>query len=151
MIAVRRLLERKSYLTFVLGDKEYGFAVQHVKGIIPLQPIDPIPDAPLYCRGVTTVKGEIVTIFSTRMKLGMTEGKDGLWTSIILTDLAENIRVGWVVDRTRDVLSINGFEIEPPPAASGESGKMFGLVHRGKRTTILLDAGELLGTLPVIT
>ncbi len=150
MIAVRRLQGRKKYLTFVLGDKEYGFDVRHVQGIIPLQRIDPIPDAPQHCRGVTTVHGRMVAIFSARMKLGMNEGRDELWTSIILIDLAEDIWVGWVVDRVRDILDINSGEIEPPPPASGEGGEVFGLVRRGNRATILLDAGGLLGSLPLI-
>ncbi len=151
MIAVKRLLPR-NYLTFALGDREYGFGVQCVLGIIPLLPLKPLPNAPQYCRGTTKIGGKVVTIVSTRMKLGMMEGhKDPLWTSIILTDLAENLRVGWVVDRVLDVFNITGFEIEQPPPAFREGNGVFGFVKRGKRATILLDAGKLLGTSPVIS
>ncbi len=93
MTDVKRLLRPRNYLTFALGDREYGFSVQFVSGIIPLLPVEPLPGAPQYCRGVTKIGGKAVTIVSTRMKLGMMEGKDQLWTSIILTDLAENLRV----------------------------------------------------------
>ena len=151
MIAVKRLLRPRNYLTFALGDREYGFSVQFVSGIIPLLPVEPLPGAPQYCRGVTKVGGKAVTIVSTRMKLGMMEGKDQLWTSIILTDLAENLCVGWVVDRALDVLDIEGFEIEQPPPAFREGNGVFGFVKRGKRATILLDAGDLLGTSHVIS
>ena len=151
MIAVKRLLGPRNYLTFALGDREYGFSVQCVLGIIPLQPIEPLPGAPQYCRGVTKVGDHTITIVSTRMKLGMMEGSDQLWTSIILTDLAKNPRVGWVVDRALDVLNITGFEIEQPPPAFREGNGVFGFVKRGNRATILLDAGELLGTFPVIS
>ncbi len=151
MIAVKRLLRPRSYLTFALGDREYGFGVECVSGILPLRSMAPLPGAPRYCRGVAQVGGEAVAIVSTRMKLGMMEGKDGLWTSIILTDPAENLRVGWVVDRALDVLSIRGFEIEQPPPAFRQGNGVFGFVKRGNRATILLDAGALLGTFPVIS
>ncbi len=150
MIAVRRLLKRKKYLIFVLGDGEYGFDAACVEGIIPLQPIDPIHNAPRCFRGFTTVEGKVATVVSTRMKLGMGEGDDTVWTSIILTPLAEDVRVGWVVDRVSDVIEIDVADIEPP-APGGGGGEVLGLVkRRGKRATILLDAGELLGRPPVI-
>lgn len=151
MIAVRQLLKRKKYLTFALGDGEYGFDVVEVEGIIPLQPMDPVLNAPRYCRGVATVQGRVVIIVDTRMKLGMPEGNDTVWTSIILTTLDENVHIGWVVDRVREVIDIDVADIEPPPPAPGEGrGEVLGMVKRGMRITTLLAAEELLGPPPII-
>ena len=45
------------YLTFVLGDEEYGLDALKVESILSIQPVTPIPNAPFFFKGVTTVRG----------------------------------------------------------------------------------------------
>ncbi len=152
MIAVRRLLKRRKYLTFALGNEEYGFDAARVEEILPLrqvQRIEPLHSAPRYFKGVATVRGRVASVISVRMKLGMREGAETDRTCVILTTLAENIRVGWVVDRVRDIIDIDLSDIRPHPfPPGGGTGGVLGLVRRGGRATILLDVEELLGTPP---
>ncbi len=150
MIAIRQLPQRKHYLTFTLGNGEYGFDVLRVEGIYPLryQPINPIPGAPQYCRGFATMQGKATAVFSTKVKLGMPESRDTLWTAIVLTTLAENIHVGWIVDRACDVIDVYSPEIKMTHPDHG--GVVLGLVERGMRSTTLLDAVALLESPHVI-
>lgn len=134
-----RKLEGK-YLTFVLGDEEYGFDALKVEGILSLQPITPIPNSPYYVKGVTTVRGRVAPIISARARLGMPEVEDTPETCIILVTLADNAWAGIIVDTVRDVIDIGADEIEEPPQM-GDYGEteVVGLAKSGEKVKILID------------
>lgn len=128
------------YLTFVLGDEEYGLDALKVEGILTLQPITPIPNGPFYFKGVTTVRGQVAPVISARAKLGMPEIEDTPETCIILVRLNNSSWAGLIVDTVRDVIDISANEIEPPPTL-GDYGdnEVIGLAKRGEKVTILID------------
>ncbi len=152
MIAVRRLLKKKKYLTFVLGDGEYAFDVLRVEEILPLRKvprIDPLHNAPQCFKGIATLRGRLASVISARVQLGLGEGVETSTTCLILTTLAGDIRVGWIVDRVRDIINVDVADIEPPPSPpDGGKGGALGLVKKAGRATIILDVEELLGSPP---
>ena len=128
------------YLTFVLGDEEYGIDALKVDGILSLQAITPMPNMPHYFKGVTTVRGHVAPIISARLKLGMSEVEDTSETCIILVRLDGGTWAGMVVDTVRDVIDITAGEIEPPPAMGTYSNtEIIGLAKAGDRVKILID------------
>lgn len=145
MSAVQQLPEQAKYLTFILGEEEYGFDALKVEGILTLQPITPIPNMPHYFKGVTTVRGKVAPIVSARLKLGMMEIDETPETCIILVTLAGTAWAGLIVDTVRDVVDIRSAEIEPPPPLAGSGGsEVIGLAKNGEKVKILLDVEELL-------
>jgi Chemotaxis signal transduction protein len=139
----KKKLEGK-YLTFVLGDEEYGIDALKVGGILSLQPITPIPQTPHYFKGVITVRGKVAPVISARLKLGMYEVEDTPETCIILVTL-KNAWAGMIVDTVRDVIDIKGEEIEPPPAMGGfDEREVIGLAKSGDKVKILIDIDETL-------
>lgn len=134
------------YLTFVLGDEEYGLDALKVQGILTMQRITPIPHAPHYLKGVATVRGQVVPIVSARARLGMGDIEDTPETCVILVSLgAEPACAGLIVDTVRDVVDIDAEEIEPPPAVGDYDNDVVGLAKSGDRVRILLDVGATLG------
>lgn len=143
-VETKRKLDGK-YLTFVLGDEEYGFDALKVEGILSQQGITPIPNAPHYFKGVTTVRGKVVPIVSARLKLGMYEVEDTPETCIILVTLSDSASAGLIVDTVRDVIDIADAEIEEPPSLGGYGGsEVIGLAKSGEKVKILLDVKNLL-------
>lgn len=133
------------YLTFILGDEQYGIDALKVEGILSLQPVTPIPNAPHYFKGVTTVRGKVAPIVSARLKLGMCEIEDTALTCIILVTLSHGTWAGLIVDTVSDVIDINADEIEPPPAMGDYSDtEVIGLAKSGEHVKILLDIEKLL-------
>jgi purine-binding chemotaxis protein CheW len=128
------------YLTFVLGDEEYGLDALKVEGILSLQPITPIPNAPYYFKGVVTVRGQVAPIISARAKLGMPEIEDTPATCIILVRLDNSSWAGLIVDTVRDVIDISSAEIEPPPSLGNfGDNEVIGLAKSGDKVKILID------------
>ena len=46
------------YLTFPLGNEEYGLEIRHVTEIVGIQRITEVPDMPPFIRGVINLRGE---------------------------------------------------------------------------------------------
>ncbi len=132
------------YLTFALGDEEYGIDALKVQGILGMQPITPMPQAPHYVKGVTTVRGKVAPIISARLKLGMYEIDYTSETCIILVSLRSSW-AGLVVDTVRDVIDIYENQIEDAPQMNNYSDdEIIGLAKVGKSVKILLDIEKTL-------
>ncbi len=61
----------KSYLTFKIGEEEYGAHVSKVLNILELQKITKVPKAPDYMKGVINLRGMVLPVIDTRVKLHM--------------------------------------------------------------------------------
>lgn len=139
MTATPRKKREGKYLTFALGDEEYGIDALKVQGILGMQPITPMPQAPHYVKGVTTVRGKVAPIISARLKLGMYEVDYTPATCIILVAV-KNTWAGMIVDTVRDVIDITEDQIEDPPQiGGGGDDEVIGLAKIGKNVKILLD------------
>lgn len=132
------------YLTFALGDEEYGIDALKVQGILGMQPITPMPQAPHYVKGVTTVRGKVAPVISARARLGMPEVEYTSETCIILVTLRASW-AGMVVDTVRDVIDIYENQIEDSPKMGNYSDdEVIGLAKIGNRVKILLDIDKTL-------
>ena len=132
------------YLTFALGDEEYGIDALKVQGILGMQPITPMPNAPHYVKGVTTVRGKVAPIISARVKLGMYEVDYTSETCIILVTLRESW-AGLIVDTVRDVIDIWENQIEDAPQMGQYSDdEVIGLAKINNTVKILLDIEKTL-------
>ncbi len=105
-----------------------------------MQPITPMPQAPHYVKGVTTVRGKVAPIISARLKLGMYEIDYTSETCIILVALRSSW-AGLIVDTVRDVIDIWENQIEDAPKVGSHVGEdeVIGLAKIGKSVKILLD------------
>lgn len=132
------------YLTFALGDEEYGIDALKVQGILGMQTITPIPNAPHFVKGVTTVRGKVAPIISARLKLNMYEIEYTSETCIILVSLRSSW-AGLIVDTVGDVIDIWENQIEDPPKMSQYTDdEVIGLAKIGKNVKILLDIDKTL-------
>ncbi len=132
------------YLTFALGEEEYGIDALKVQGILGMQPITPMPQAPHFVKGVTTVRGKVAPIISARLKLGMYEVEYTSETCIILVTLRTSW-AGLIVDTVRDVIDIWENQIEDPPKmGSFNDDEVIGLAKINKSVKILLDIEKTL-------
>lgn len=140
------------YLTFVLGNEEYGLDALKVESILSIQPITPIPNAPHYFKGVTTVRGQVAPIVSARAKFGMSDIEDTPETCIILVRLDNGSWAGMIVDTVRDVIDIKGEDIEAPPEM-GRFGnnEVIGLAKSGSKVRILINVEIVLSELAQFT
>lgn len=107
------------YLTFELDSEEYGLAILKVKEIIGIMNITPVPQTPLYVKGVINLRGKVIPVIDLRLKFKMEPLEYNERTCIIVVNITgesgSKIMVGIVVDSVSEVLNINADEIEDTP------------------------------------
>ncbi len=133
------------YLTFALGEEEYGIEILKVQEIKGYSGITPIPNTPPHIRGVMNLRGTVVPVVDLRIKFGR-EGRDySKFTVIVVVKVGEKI-VGLVVDAVSDVLDIPSSEIRPTPDLGGRTDTRFisGMAPTNDKLVVLLDIDRLL-------
>ena len=105
---------RERYLTFFLGDEQYGIAIDRIKEIIAMMKVTNVPKTPLYMRGVINLRGSIIPVVDTRLRFGMEEREADMHTAIIIVEV-EKVNIGFIVDRVEEVASIDSVNLSEPP------------------------------------
>ena len=143
------------YLTFKLGDEEYGLMIMKVKTIIGLMDITEVPRTPEYVRGVINLRGQIIPIVDMRLKFGMPETEDTRETTIIVVEIPKNDsmeEIGVVVDAVSEVLDIPEAEIDDAPSFGGSFDEDFilGMAKTKKSVISLLNVDKILSTSEIV-
>jgi purine-binding chemotaxis protein CheW len=135
------------YLTFRLGEEEYGMAILKVREIIGLMDITAVPRAPLHIRGVVNLRGKIVPVLDLRRKFGLPDAELRRENCIITAMIeagADSLLVGLLVDSVSEVLRVAASEIEPVPALHDvQLPFVTGLAKGQGRVRILLDIDKV--------
>jgi purine-binding chemotaxis protein CheW len=103
------------YLSFRLGDEEYGIDILRVQEIRGYEPPTRIANAPAFIKGVVNLRGTIVPIVDLRLKFGLGDAQYNGLTVVIVLNVARRV-VGIVVDAVSDVLALTAEQIKPAPA-----------------------------------
>ena len=67
--------QTNSYLTFQIGNEEFGAHVSEVLNILEMREITQVPDAPGYMKGVINLRGIVLPVIDTRIKFNMSRGR----------------------------------------------------------------------------
>ncbi|MFA6448322.1 MAG: chemotaxis protein CheW [bacterium] len=142
-----QLVKLNKYLTFTLGDEEYGLGILKVREIIGLMEITRVPRMPDFVRGVINLRGKVIPVVDLRLKFGMAAIENTKETCIIVVDLNEFL-MGIVVDQVSEVLNIGDNEIEDTPAfgVSIDTEFIMGMGKAKEKVIILLDIQKVLTT-----
>lgn len=134
------------FLVFSVEDSIYGLPVRHVLEIIPIQPATRVPGTPDFVKGIINLRGRIIPLVDARLMFGKQEIPYTDRTCIIVIDV-DSVAAGLVVDKVRDVLTIEDGQVAPPPAAGApgfESRYIEGIGKAGDMALLLLGAEKLL-------
>ncbi len=135
------------FLTFVLGNEEYGVEILKVREIMGIMEITPVPQTPDYMKGVINLRGKVIPIIDLRLKFSMDEVEHTKETCIIVAEVGAT-QVGVIVDSVSEVMDIKGEDIEEAPNFGQEIDTNFimGLGKTKKKIVILLDIERVLTT-----
>ncbi|MBI4562945.1 MAG: purine-binding chemotaxis protein CheW [Candidatus Rokubacteria bacterium] len=134
------------FLTFTLGQEEYGVEILKVQEIKGYSAVTPIPNTPSYIRGVMNLRGTVIPVVDLRGKLAMAEAEYNQFTVIIVVKVGTRV-MGVVVDAVSDVLNIPKTDILATPDFGAEVDIRFisGMAKAGERLVVLLDIEKVLG------
>jgi purine-binding chemotaxis protein CheW len=133
------------FLTFYLGDEEYGIEILSVQEIIGMMDVTPVPRTASYIRGVINLRGKVIPIVDLRLKFSMPSGERTAETCIIVVQ-TQRVQTGIVVDQVSEVLAVAEEDIEDPPAFGGDvrTDYILGLGRCEGRVRLLLDIDRVL-------
>ncbi len=137
------------YLSFTLGNEEYGVDILSVQEIRSWEPVSRIPNVPFYEKGVVNLRGSIVPIIDLREKLRIKFTDYTPLTVVVVlqtTDDNKTRTMGVVVDSVSDVITINKTEVQKAPDFGTKVSNEFinGLISVDQRMVILLNVDKLL-------
>lgn len=122
----------QSVLWFSLGSEEYAIKVDDVQTVLDEYMITPVPNTPKFVLGVINLRGTIIPVIELKKMFQLQQAKteNGMVIVLEISDL-DNVRVGVVVDKVKDVLDINFSELQaPPPSLSGLGSEYVSGIHK---------------------
>ncbi len=135
----------REYLTFRLGQEEYGIDILKVQEIRGYETPTRIAQAPAFIKGVTNLRGTIVPIVDMRLRFACARADYDTFTVVIILNLRDRV-VGIVVDSVSDVMELAAENIRPAPDVDSaiDAACIRGLGSVGDRMLILLDIEKLM-------
>lgn len=133
------------WVTFRLDDEIYGINVMQVQEVLRVSEIAPVPGAPNYVLGIINLRGNVVTVIDTRMRLGLSSNEVDDSTRIVIIEADKQV-VGILVDSVAEVVDLRMSEVESAPnVGNDESSKYIqGVASRDGELLILVDLNKLL-------
>lgn len=137
------------FLSFALGNEEYGVDILRVQEIRSWEPVSRIPNVPSYEKGVVNLRGAIVPIIDLRERFGLSHAEYSPLTVVVVLQarmLGKTRIMGVVVDAVSDVVDIDKKSIQSSPNFGAKVSTEFinGLASVNDRMVMLLDVDKLL-------
>lgn len=143
----------QKYLSFHLGQEEFGVAILRVREIIGMMDITPLPHTPEYVRGVINLRGRIIPIIELRRRFELEPAAFDRETCIIVVEVSgseDDTRcVGVIVDRVREVVTVPDAQIDAAPnfGDTANTEYILGMAKLEDRVVTLIDADHAFGEL----
>jgi purine-binding chemotaxis protein CheW len=131
------------YISFAVGDEQYGVNIMAVREIKDWSVITQLPNQPAYMRGVLNLRGVIVPIIDLRCRFGHDRRHAD---AVIIVIQIDGETVGLLADRVLDIIAVDPSQIQPIPKVSHDArtGFLSGLVAVEKTMIALIDLKSLL-------
>lgn len=136
--------DANQYLTFSLGNEEYGVDILKVQEIKGYTVTTRIPNSPHDVVGVLNLRGTIVPIVDLRRKFGLDTVEYDQFTAVVVM-VVQNRVMGMIVDSVSEVMNIPASSVQPPPDFGGiRSNMLQGMAKMGEKFITLLDIDAVL-------
>ncbi|MGO9310926.1 MAG: chemotaxis protein CheW [Spirochaetia bacterium] len=137
--------ELRQFISFSVGEEEYGLELLRVKEVIRVREITWLPKAPSFVKGIINLRGDVIPIIDLRDKFGLEPSAQTAATRVIVVEV-EGRLMGMVVDSASQVVRIPADQIDPPPPVLGGFSQEFitGVGKMEDKLVILLNVDAVL-------
>lgn len=137
--------KRVELATFQVGEALCGMEIRQIQEINKFSQFTRVPQAPAEVLGILNLRGQIVTVLDLACRLGLGSTEPDPQCRVIIVNSTGG-KVGILVHRISDVVSVEMREQESPPAnMRGIQGRFFtGVCQREHNLIGLLDIDKVL-------
>jgi len=107
-------MSQSNFCTFHVGQLYLGVEVLQVQEVLKAQQMTPVPLSDHTVRGLMNLRGQIVTAFDLRRRLGLGDRTDGIPAMNVVVRTPDG-PVSLLVDEIGDVLELDSSNFEPVP------------------------------------
>lgn len=135
----------QKYITFSLGEEEYGIPVLQVLEIVKVEELIQIPHAQEYFMGLMDIRGQVLPIINLKKKLGIhLESSESDMDRAIIIETGGK-KVGLMVDRVSHVIRFPPESIDtgPPSVKTASSRFIFGVGKNKDQFVVLMNLENL--------
>lgn len=145
-----------SYLTFRIGRETFGANVRNIQNIIEYSELTEVPEMPNYILGVTNLRGEVLPVIDSRIKLGIAEKEITTNTCIIVLELSiegTESKIGLLVDEVSEVLELEDKDINEPPSIGSKfkADVITGVAPNDDKFIMILDLNKVVYTEEILS
>ncbi len=137
------------HVVFALNDSHYAVPMANVLELQRLPNITALPNVPDWLRGVTNMRGDVLSVVDLRSLLGLPDAAGSVSQRLVVVrSTREEIATGWVVDR---VIGIRGIALEDlKPCSTLMTGTaasfLSGIVDQDAQLIAVLDVNRVLSS-----
>jgi purine-binding chemotaxis protein CheW len=137
--------DTNAYLTFVLGEEKFAIRVDHVQEVVEFGQVTKVPNAPNYMLGIINLRGRVLPLLDTKLKLGLPATTLTQQSRIMVLDIQteqdKNLQIGAMVDVAREVVEISDSEIQDAPEFEDlkTTAPITGIVNNHGDITMIMD------------
>lgn len=132
----------RELLVFSIDQAPHAVPVEHVREIVRVRPVTPIPGIEECVRGVISLRGEIIQVVDLRRRLGLEPAELGRASRIVVLHGDDGRAAGLLVDAVREVARAPEASIGPP--VGGESGVVGALYANEGEFVSIIDLDRVL-------
>lgn len=133
---------------FRLGKEQFGVDILNVNEILKMLEVTVIPNSHDCIEGIVNIRGRIIPVIDTRLKLNMPKKEFDSDTRIMVVEVKDRT-IGFIVDEVNEVLRIPIDITESPPdmvTANIDADYIISVARLEDRLLILLDLKKLMSS-----
>jgi purine-binding chemotaxis protein CheW len=137
--------ELRQFISFSVGEEEYGLELLRVKEVIRVREITWLPKAPSFVKGIINLRGDVIPVIDLRERFGLGARETAASARVIVVEVEQRL-IGMVVDSASQAVRIPADQIDPPPPVLGRFSQEFisGVGKLDDKLIILLNADAVL-------
>jgi purine-binding chemotaxis protein CheW len=130
-------------IVFRLHGREYAFPLATVTEVLRMVAVTEVPGSPDWLAGMINVRGCMVPVVDLRTQLGLPRSSPDLNSAIVITDVAQRGRVGFIADAMVEAAALPEDSIDVLDELGGTAHQVSSVARDGQRLILILDAGRL--------
>lgn len=143
-----RQIGRESCVVFLLAGEKFGIPIHQVVELDKLPRITEVPNVPYWVRGITNLRGEILSVLDLGLLTGLGRGDHSELGRMIVVRLATDLTAALVVDEVSGISNYVHDELTPPDTWLDEKllCLLDGVYSGGEQAFKILNMDRLMAT-----